>query len=303
MKRSYALCLVFFLVAPGSPARADDDPIPDPVDPGPGYEGLLPAPDLPRRYLRDQHTIPYGVQSVANTPVLHLGQSFRPRFSAIDWVAFVFQNSTQPSDPNLPGPGTLRVSLYSGINPTDGALSGLLGESDEVSIDSDTTEWLVFHFENSIGVQPGAPYYLHVEQTSGYQSWVGIRRQNIYLTGSAFGYFYDTIFNVNPPQNLQWGGHDLHFAEGIVVPAGDTDLDGDVDIHDLNHVRNNFGGPGLGDVTEDGVVGIDDLNAVRNEFGVSTPFLPVPEPSTKGLVLMASAGWLAAYVVARRHRG
>jgi len=48
---------------------------------------------------------------------------------------------------------------------------------------------------------------------------------------------------------------------------GDTNDDGRVDIDDLNNVRNNFGGAGLGDVNGDGVVNIDDLNEVRNHFG------------------------------------
>jgi len=111
----------------------------------------------------------------------------------------------------------MQVSLYTSINSSDGALSGLLGVTDEVSIPSQTTDWLVFHFADSITLNPGSLYHLHVEQTGGYQSWVGIRNQNIYSNGSAFGYLYDTVFN-NPPQNLNWGGKDLHFAEGIIVP-------------------------------------------------------------------------------------
>jgi hypothetical protein len=53
--------------------------------------------------------------------------------------------------------------------------------------------------------------------------------------------------------------------------AGDTDLDGDVDLADLNNVRNHFGetGPGiLGDSDRDGDVDLADLNDVRNHFGM-----------------------------------
>lgn len=50
---------------------------------------------------------------------------------------------------------------------------------------------------------------------------------------------------------------------------GDADGDGDVDLDDLNHVRNNFGGQGLGDADGDSDVDLDDLNAVRNNFGLS----------------------------------
>jgi len=56
----------------------------------------------------------------------------------------------------------------------------------------------------------------------------------------------------------------------LAAPPGDTNLDGVVDISDLNNVRNNFGRAGNtfpGDTTGDGVVNIDDLNAVRNNFG------------------------------------
>lgn len=78
------------------------------------------------------------------------------------------------------------------------------------------------------------------------------------------------------------------------LPA-DTDLDGKVDIADLNAVRNSFGGLGpLGDTLPfDGVVGISDLNAVRNSFGdVFTQ--PAPEPSTFVMALgcIALAGTL-----------
>ena len=56
---------------------------------------------------------------------------------------------------------------------------------------------------------------------------------------------------------------------------GDTDGDGDVDIDDLNAVRNNFGGMGAGDTDGDGDVDIDDLNNVRNNFGVGGAALRV----------------------------
>jgi hypothetical protein len=38
-------------------------------------------------------------------------------------------------------------------------------------------------------------------------------------------------------------------------------------IVDLNNVRNNFGGAGLGDFVQDGIINILDLNYVRNNFG------------------------------------
>lgn len=40
-----------------------------------------------------------------------------------------------------------------------------------------------------------------------------------------------------------------------------------IDLDDLNNVRNNFGGSGLGDYTGDDFVDLEDLNFVRNRFG------------------------------------
>ena len=62
-----------------------------------------------------------------------------------------------------------------------------------------------------------------------------------------------------------------------------------VDIVDLNNVRNNFGGTGLGDLTDDGKVDILDLNFVRNNMG--GPIEPRPNsirpenPTTRDEVL------------------
>ncbi len=58
---------------------------------------------------------------------------------------------------------------------------------------------------------------------------------------------------------------------GDTATPGDTNGDGDVDIVDLNNVRNNFGGTGLGDTDGDGDVDVSDLNAVRNNFGIQLP--------------------------------
>lgn len=50
-----------------------------------------------------------------------------------------------------------------------------------------------------------------------------------------------------------------------------ADLDGVVDLDDLNTVRNNFGsadGWALGNFDWDTTVDLDDLNIVRNNFGM-----------------------------------
>ncbi len=84
-----------------------------------------------------------------------------------------------------------------------------------------------------------------------------------------------------------------------LVPLwGDTDGNGEVDIIDLNNVRNNFGGAGLGDTNLDGVVNIVDLNNVRNDFAAG-PAESVPEP---GALCLALTG-LAGLVVLKRQRG
>lgn len=65
---------------------------------------------------------------------------------------------------------------------------------------------------------------------------------------------------------------------------GDADFDGDVDLSDLNLVRNNFGLFAAGDASLNGLVDLEDLNLVRNNFGTSTT-RAVPEPSTLALLL------------------
>ena len=124
-----------------------------------------------------------------------------------------------------------------------------------------------------------------------------------------------TLYQVSP--SISSDGATLYYTAGpgldarldiwevpisIVLPTlGDTDDDGDVDIDDLNNVRNNFGGNGLGDTDSDGDVDIDDLNAVRNHFGASgatAPAQSVPEPGGALLAMLAAA--LCATVCRRR---
>jgi hypothetical protein len=78
---------------------------------------------------------------------------------------------------------------------------------------------------------------------------------------------------------------DLEF-ELAAQTLGDTDGDGDVDLDDLNNVRNHFGGTGFGDANGDDQVDLNDLNAVRNHFGTAGS-RSVAEPSAMGLLLFA----------------
>lgn len=85
--------------------------------------------------------------------------------------------------------------------------------------------------------------------------------------------------------------------DSAAVP-GDTDGDGDVDLDDLNAVRNHFGEAGdpvPGDTSPfDGDVDLDDLNAVRNNFGdVFGDGQVVPEPATW---LLAAAGVIGVFL-------
>lgn len=56
----------------------------------------------------------------------------------------------------------------------------------------------------------------------------------------------------------------------IKALPGDTNFDGQVDLSDLNNVRNRFGEMGHGDADADGDIDLEDLNAVRNFFGTSS---------------------------------
>ncbi len=95
-------------------------------------------------------------------------------------------------------------------------------------------------------------------------------------------------FSPGPPVRV---GDRIYFSAGdpthgrelwLLEPAeSDANFDGDVDLEDLNHVRNNFGrtrGNIKGDVTNDDVVGLADLNEVRNNFG------EVPSPTATTLM-------------------
>lgn len=197
-----------------TPAGSDDDYIPRPVDPGIGFEGLLPRPPLPPYLVLDQHTTPMGIRQVFNTPQTIIGQSFTPMHPFIDWIAFVFQNRTQPANP--PAPGRLRVRLYASLETRTGILSDLLAESDTVTIPVDTTAWLIFSFPQSVSVAPGTRIFCRIEWLDGHPTWVGGRLHDFYAAGGAFGYLPNPFGG--PIQNLDWHRYDLVFAQGTGRP-------------------------------------------------------------------------------------
>lgn len=100
----------------------------------------------------------------------------------------------------------------------------------------------------------------------------------------------------------------LHIVGEGINPEGEieswwTDLyhipiynnSGDIDITDLNNVRNNFGAAGLGDMPPyDGVIDIYDLNFVRNSFGRPPGSSTVPEPGSLLLGLLGASAAAAA---------
>ncbi len=70
--------------------------------------------------------------------------------------------------------------------------------------------------------------------------------------------------------------------------------DGDIDLTDLNNVRNNFGSSdGLGDTNGDNLIDLNDLNNVRNCFGRARSPQAVPEPSSLALLAAGTAGFAA----------
>lgn len=112
-------------------------------------------------------------------------------------------------------------------------------------------------------------------------SVTAISSDGVYLAGDG----------INPD-----GNQEAWWAELFRFP--DDDDDGQVDLDDLNNVRNHFGetGPNLiGDMgLRDGVVDLNDLNYVRNHFGLEmVGAASVPEPSSLALVIVLAAGAFA----------
>ena len=82
-------------------------------------------------------------------------------------------------------------------------------------------------------------------------------------------YFLVSVAAGGQGTNLSFGNYRSNGGSNV---PGDTNGDDQVDIVDLNNIRNSFGTPGgVGDTDGDGDVDIEDLNAVRNNFGATGP--------------------------------
>jgi outer membrane protein assembly factor BamB len=141
------------------------------------------------------------------------------------------------------------------------------------------------------------------------------------LESSIFGHVHDgrllaasgnkIIVGTAGKHNGETVGQGTAHVFSFQVPLlGDTDADGDIDIDDLNNVRNNFGATGPSDGTLpgdafpfDGFVNIDDLNNVRNSFGNTAGVAGiVPEPGGLGLAVLALVFGTALIPLRRKRR-
>ena len=84
--------------------------------------------------------------------------------------------------------------------------------------------------------------------------------------------------------------------------SGDINLDGVVNMYDINTVSSNWDTDGpQGDANGDGIVNIFDINAISANWGATDPggAQAVPEPASLVLVCCGAGAML---VVARRRR-
>ncbi len=113
---------------------------------------------------------------------------------------------------------------------------------------------------------------------------------------------------INVPVMIQVGTETLNGtltgtvrATATLPKPGDANMDGVVDIFDINVVSANWNGPPPdGDVNYDGVIDIFDINAISANWMPAAGAAAVPEPSTLILAAFALAG--VAFVGRRRSK-
>ncbi len=132
---------------------------------------------------------------------------------------------------------------------------------------------------------------------------------NTALTGSITvnGPIATLTIPINVPITITASGVTLNATlTGTIVATntlpipGDANMDGFVDIFDINLVSSNWGGPPPdGDVNYDGAIDIFDINLISANWMPATAATPVPEPAAFTLV---ACGALTAVVFVGRSR-
>ena len=145
---------------------------------------------------------------------------------------------------------------------------------------------------------------LDLSLISGFEATIALGNTfNILSAAGGVGNMFDSLIQPpNMPAGLKFGvDYTNPTIVQLVVMAAlcpDLNMDGDVNIFDINLVSANWGGPGPdGDANKDGIVNIFDINVISANWG------PVPAQSHPAVVAAGSAAavpepatWLLAAI-------